>query len=126
MKRRLAVLIAAAGIAAASVVAAPAAQAQDQEQAYQQCEKALQDAQAQNGGVCFWTEEYWEGQIDVHADPAPPSVCGTLNTPAKSAVNLTNDDRLLYKYSNCNGFLRILPAGEAESGYAPYGVASWR
>ncbi|MFC4034047.1 hypothetical protein ACFO3J_21585 [Streptomyces polygonati] len=79
------------------------------------CREAIKAAGALHG-VCFWSEEGYQGTLKVHTDPKPPSVCGNI-AAAQSAVNLTTDTRKFFANSGChddNYLSELAPNGESD------------
>ncbi|MEU4234410.1 hypothetical protein AB0F17_59895 [Nonomuraea sp. NPDC026600] len=79
-------------------------------------------------GVCFWSGQDFTGTIDAHANPMGTDVCGNI-TPAKSMVNLTHEERLLYDFDNCDegNFITEVTPYEARSEFGPgISAESWR
>ncbi|GGP95091.1 hypothetical protein BKA00_003799 [Actinomadura coerulea] len=91
------------------------------------CRKALDQLQVREG-MCFWPQQDFQGQIFVRPRPSGTDTCGNIN-PAKSAVNLTRETRLLYAFARCDlsNFITQVEPNEARSQFGPDTTAqSWR
>ncbi|GGQ24985.1 hypothetical protein BKA00_002542 [Actinomadura coerulea] len=66
--------------------------------------------------MCFWPQQDFQGQIFVRPRPSGTDTCGNIN-PAKSAVNLTRETRLLYAFARCDlsNFITQVEPNEARS-----------
>ncbi|MEV0668561.1 hypothetical protein ACIBI3_21995 [Actinomadura luteofluorescens] len=64
------------------------------------CRKALDRLQVREG-MCFWPQQDFKGQIVVRPRPSGTDTCGTTS-PAKSAVNITRETRLLFAFDRCD------------------------
>jgi hypothetical protein len=108
----------------AAAAAAPAVTAHASIDPVSTCRQALAPSLK---GVCFWSDEGFQGQLTAHPNPKPPSVCGNID-PAGSMVNLTSDKRVVYAYQGCisgNELAEVLPDGAVDDlGDVPGG--SWR
>ncbi|MEV4004253.1 hypothetical protein [Actinomadura sp. NPDC049753] len=91
------------------------------------CRKALDQLQVREG-MCFWPQQDFQGQIVVRPRPSGTDTCGTIS-PAKSAVNLTRETRLLYAFTGCEqaNFIAQVEPNEGRSQFGPDTSAqSWR
>ncbi|PJN27772.1 hypothetical protein CG736_06050 [Kitasatospora sp. CB02891] len=80
-------------------------------------------------GVCLWTEQNFRGEMTVLTGYWGSDTCGDLRPAAKSAVSLSNEEHLLYRFTKCQekNFLTSIKPGQSQATFGSDAAAgSWR
>ncbi|PJN27771.1 hypothetical protein [Kitasatospora sp. CB02891] len=92
------------------------------------CRKALDELE-ETYGICTWSEQNFRGEMTVLTNFQGTDKCGNLSPTAKSAVNLSDEEHLFYRFTKCQekNFLTSIEPWESQATFGPSAAAgSWR